>query len=208
MENNDNKVVKIYFDMDNTLLNLHKTVRTMAIRHAYTLNIDAEEVKNTPIDSIGYDYRELNLDKKQVQSLLHYDGVFDSLEPMTYLDVFKYYVAYAKLYSDVEVYICSQLTYSDSCLMGKINQLKKYAPDFDCENNTIFMHKKHLLADKCSILIDDKPSNITQWVQCGGFGVMIDWTYNQSFKFIRRATNNDQLTQHIEELRNNIYNNK
>lgn len=86
------------------------------------------------------------------------------------------------------IYFVSSPTYNPESWSGKKESVKTHFPKHS--NNLILLHDKYLLANKETLLIDDKPSNIEKFIKAGGNGILFPMDHRHdpgsSFNFVKK----------------------
>lgn len=101
---------------------------------------------------------------------LDYDFWYD-LQPYPVAQTF---IKYLEFWGDV--YIVTAPARSTDCVAGKYSWIKEHFPDY--RRKLIICTHKELLADKNSILIDDRDKNCEAFEKAGGFVVPVPRPWN------------------------------
>jgi 5'(3')-deoxyribonucleotidase len=160
--NNERTQFEIFFDMDNTLLEMSKPLSgvhsgRLASYHAKT---QAEE--------------------DRIVAKLHQKGLFKSFKP-----IYRAPSAVRRLIkNNYPVGIISQPMINEHCIAEKNYTLQKYFPEIDMKRVT-YTFQKYLLANNNRILIDDHIEHLENWEKNGGIAICFERGYNKKWKGLR-----------------------
>lgn len=79
-----------------------------------------------------------------------------------------------------DLYLLTSPSHCPTSFTGKINWIHNYFP----ETRYLITPYKYLLADKDSILIDDREENVEKFIKAGGWGIVFPTIGNSEYQFV------------------------
>lgn len=175
--------MKIFVDIDSTITDFGKVLLDTLNAH-YNKSYEYKDITH-------WDWFTGTFGKKAFFPL-SYDGFWDNvvIDPRAVL-VLESFVGQGH-----QVYLCSASAFTSS--LG--HKIKTTLAPFNCnlinESNIIICEHKWLLADRNSVIIDDKLDNVKEFIYEGGGGIVFDQPWNQEngcMKLRHRVNNWDEI---------------
>ena len=181
---------QLYFDLDDTIVNLSKeVVRIYNEEHNTTYNWK---------DNDKYWWGDISPNQKYFENLLRRKGVFYDAPPIEgMIDMLD------RLHNlGFEIYFVTMPDYgNETCYYEKLTWLQKYLPWFE-PKMLIATESKHLLAKPNRILIDDNSKYLKAFQQEGGISIGFgnhSWTKEYKGLRVENAQELECLIKLIEE---------
>lgn len=128
---------------------------------------------------------------------LRYDSFWDSVT----IDPTAVKVIESMVLSGNEVYLCTASAFTPSLGHKIQTTLKPFNPDILSEKNVIVCEDKWLLAGKDRVLIDDRASNVNQFVLNGGHGIVFNQPWNMNFTLANRANSWEEIGNYMRSMK-------
>ena len=166
----------IFYDMDNTIAEMHKKLT----------GISSDRVKNY--------YPTTEEENREILEKLDTEGFFTDLTIIQ--DAHKVLQKLGKIGWDVR--ILSQPMPRESSIDEKNYWLTTFMP-FIPRFNRIYTFDKYLLAGTGRVLVDDNISHLISWIERGGIGICFQRGYNEHWKGLK-ITHHNEIFQLLEKL--------
>jgi len=172
------KQPEIFYDMDNTLLEMSK----------YLVGSYSGKIKS---------YGAINdMTEEDIVRKLHEKGLFAQFTPIQgAVNTLKRLTK-----TDYKIGIISQPMINEHCISEKNYTLEKYFPFIDLRNVT-YTFNKYLLSANNRILIDDHIHHLENWEKMGGIAICFTRGYNKKWKGLRITKHSEifEILEHLEK---------
>lgn len=166
------KIHEIYLDMDGVLFDFFYTALDL---YSKTYQFDKKNfVKNYPVGRDGLP-QLLGLTKAEFWAIINKDQYFWTRLPV--LPKSRFMVNFCEAFADT--HILTKPNRSPASYSGKKEALDRHFPELD-----VYMAKdKSKLSAQGRVLIDDKNTNIDDWRDWGGIGILYPQVWNRNYAF-------------------------